>query len=91
MISGTKISGVPTVPPVPLFEGGTGGTKIPSVRLYASRSGVRRSPGTAFYAGYNDNFNYNGVNPFTGNLENGFERNSRTFFIRASYLFRKSF
>ncbi len=49
------------------------------------------SPGTAFYAGYNDNFNYNGVNPYTGNLENGFERNSRTFFVRASYLFRKSF
>ena len=53
--------------------------------------GWNPSPGTAFYAGYNDNFNYNGVNPFTGNLENGFERNSRTFFIRASYLFRKSF
>lgn len=49
------------------------------------------SPGTAFYAGYNDSFNYNGVNPFTGNLEPGFARNSRTFFIRASYLFRKSF
>ena len=53
--------------------------------------GWNPSPGTAFYAGYNDNFNYNGVNPFSGNLENGFERNSRTFFIRASYLFRKSF
>jgi hypothetical protein len=49
------------------------------------------SPGTAFYAGYNDSFNYNGFNPFTGNLEPGFARNSRTFFIRASYLFRKSF
>ncbi len=49
------------------------------------------SPGTAFYVGYNDNFNLNGVNPFTGQLEQGFERNSRTFFIRASYLFRKSF
>lgn len=48
------------------------------------------SPGTAFYVGYNDNFNYNGRNPFTGQLEPGFERNSRTFFIRASYLFRKS-
>lgn len=49
------------------------------------------SPGTAFYVGYNDNFNLNGVNPFTGQLEQGFERNHRTFFIRASYLFRKSF
>lgn len=49
------------------------------------------SPGTAFYIGYNDNFNYNGFNPYTGQLEPRFERNSRTFFIRASYLFRKSF
>ncbi|MCA1623428.1 MAG: carbohydrate binding family 9 domain-containing protein [Acidobacteria bacterium] len=53
--------------------------------------GYNPSPGTAFYAGYNDNFNYNGFNPFTGQLEPRFERNSRTFFIRASYLFRKSF
>lgn len=49
------------------------------------------NPGTAFYVGYNDNFNYSGFNPFTGNFEPRFERNSRTFFIRASYLFRKSF
>ena len=49
------------------------------------------NPGTAFYAGYNDNFNYNGFNPFTNQGEAGFARNSRTFFVRASYLFRKSF
>jgi hypothetical protein len=49
------------------------------------------SPGKAFYVGYNDDINYNGFNPFSGNLEPGFARNSRTFFIRASYLFRKSF
>lgn len=49
------------------------------------------SPGKAFYIGYNDNVNYNGFNPYTGQLEPRFERNSRTFFIRASYLFRKSF
>lgn len=48
------------------------------------------NPGTAFYVGYNDTFNYNGRSPFTGHYEPGFERNSRTFFIRASYLFRKS-
>jgi hypothetical protein len=53
--------------------------------------GWNPNPGTAFYAGYNDNFNYNGFNQFTGQYESGFERNSRTFFIRASYLFRKSF
>ena len=49
------------------------------------------SPGKAFYVGYNDIQNYNGFNPYTGNLEQGFARNSRTFFVRASYLFRKSF
>jgi len=53
--------------------------------------GWNPNPGTAFYAGYNDNFNYNGFSPYTGQLEPRFERNSRTFFIRASYLFRKSF
>jgi hypothetical protein len=53
--------------------------------------GWNPSPGTAFYVGYNDNFNYNGFNPYTGQFEPRFERNSRTFFIRASYLFRKSF
>ncbi|MCY7375194.1 MAG: hypothetical protein LH472_04390 [Pyrinomonadaceae bacterium] len=54
-------------------------------------AGYNPNPGTAFYVGYNDNFNYNGFSPFTGQLEPRFERNSRTFFIRASYLFRKSF
>ena len=53
--------------------------------------GWNPNPGTAFYVGYNDDFNYNGFNPFTGHFEPGFERNGRTFFIRASYLFRKSF
>ncbi len=53
--------------------------------------GWNPNPGTAFYIGYNDNFNYNGFSPLTGQLEPRFERNSRSFFIRASYLFRKSF
>lgn len=53
--------------------------------------GWNPSPGKALYVGYNDNFNYNGFNPYTGQLDQGFERNSRTFFIRLSYLFRKSF
>lgn len=53
--------------------------------------GWNPNPGTAFYAGYNDNFNYNGFNPFTGQYEPRLARNNRTFFIRASYLFRKSF
>ena len=53
--------------------------------------GWNPSPGKALYLGYNDNSNYNGFNPYTGLRENGFQRNERTFFIRMSYLFRKSF
>ncbi len=49
------------------------------------------SPGTALYAGYNDDVNRNGYNPFSGQFEPGIRRNGRTFFIKASYLFRKSF
>jgi hypothetical protein len=49
------------------------------------------NPGTAFYAGYNDDLNRSFFNPFTGNLEPGFRRNGRTFFIKMSYLIRKSF
>jgi hypothetical protein len=49
------------------------------------------SPGTALYAGYNDDLNYNGYNPYNGQFEPGFRGNGRTFFIKASYLFRKSF
>ncbi len=62
-------------------------------KSYAGQAlfGWNPSPGTAFYAGYNDNFNYNGFNPNTGQFEPGVGRNQRTFFIRASYLFRKSF
>ena len=49
------------------------------------------NPGTAFYAGYNDDLNRSGFNPFSGKLEPGFRRNGRTIFIKMSYLFRKSF
>ncbi len=49
------------------------------------------NPGTALYVGYNDDLRRNGFNPFTGDLEPGFRRNGRTFFIKMSYLFRKSF
>jgi hypothetical protein len=53
--------------------------------------GWNPNPGTAFYVGYNDSLRYNGFNPHSGDLEPRFARDSRTFFIRASYLFRKSF
>jgi cellulose/xylan binding protein with CBM9 domain/uncharacterized protein DUF5916 len=49
------------------------------------------SPGKSFYAGYNDDMNYNTVHPFSSQLVPGFRRNSRTFFIKMSWLFRKSF
>ena len=49
------------------------------------------NPGTAFYVGYNDDMNRRGFNPFTGQLEPGLRRNERTFFIKMSYLFRRSF
>jgi len=49
------------------------------------------NPGTAFYAGYNDDLTHDGLSPFTGQLEPGFRRSGRTFFIKMSYLFRRSF
>ncbi len=54
-------------------------------------AGWTPSPGTSFYVGYNDDMNYNELNPFTRQLVPGFRRNSRTFFIKMSYLLRKSF
>jgi hypothetical protein len=53
--------------------------------------GYTPNPGTAFYVGYNDDLNRHGFNPFTGTLEPGLRRNSRVFFVKASYLIRKSF
>ncbi|HEX8163133.1 MAG TPA: DUF5916 domain-containing protein [Pyrinomonadaceae bacterium] len=49
------------------------------------------NPGTAFYAGYNDDATVDGFSPINGRLVPGFRRNGRTFFIKFSYLIRKSF
>lgn len=49
------------------------------------------NPGTAFYIGYNDNLSYKGFNEFTNAFNHGLLRSERRFFIRASYLFRRSF
>ncbi|HEV7858761.1 MAG TPA: DUF5916 domain-containing protein [Pyrinomonadaceae bacterium] len=49
------------------------------------------NPGTALYIGYNDDVNRNAFSPINGFLEPGFRRNGRTFFIKMSYLFRRSF
>ncbi|HYJ86570.1 MAG TPA: DUF5916 domain-containing protein [Pyrinomonadaceae bacterium] len=53
--------------------------------------GYTPSPGTSFYVGYNDDMNYDSPNPFTAEIVPGFRRNSRTFFVKASYLIRRSF
>jgi hypothetical protein len=47
------------------------------------------NPGTALYLGYNDDLNY-GFNNISREIVPGFRRNSRTFFIKMSYLFRRS-
>jgi hypothetical protein len=54
-------------------------------------AGWTPSPGTSFYVGYNDDMNFNEIHPFTRHIVPGFRRNSRTYFIKMSYLFRKSF
>jgi hypothetical protein len=48
------------------------------------------NPGTTFFVGYNDDLNRHGFNPYSGELEPGFRRNGRLFFVKASYLFRRS-
>jgi hypothetical protein len=48
------------------------------------------NPGTALYLGYNDDLNYDGYNSFTNRFEPGWERNRRVFFIKLSYLIRRS-
>ncbi|NOT49603.1 MAG: carbohydrate binding family 9 domain-containing protein [Acidobacteria bacterium] len=48
------------------------------------------NPGTAFYVGYNDNSSYRAFNEFRERFDDGFRRDGRRFFIRISYLFRKS-
>lgn len=49
------------------------------------------NPGTALYVGYNDDLNYNGFNPYSRTFEPGLHGNGRSFFIKASYLFKRSF
>ena len=54
-------------------------------------AGWTPSPGTSFYVGYNDDVNYQSLHPFTGQVVPGFRRNTRTVFVKMSYLIRKSF
>jgi hypothetical protein len=48
------------------------------------------NPGTALYIGYNDDVNLSGFSPINGLPEPGLRRNGRTFFVKMSYLFRRS-
>ncbi|MFL6211505.1 MAG: DUF5916 domain-containing protein [Pyrinomonadaceae bacterium] len=48
------------------------------------------NPGTSFYVGYNDDLTRDRFSPFAQAIEPGFRRNGRTFFIKMSYLFRRS-
>jgi hypothetical protein len=60
--------------------------------LPAEKSRVAARKGIPYlYVGYDDDLNRNGFNRFTGDLEPGFRRNGRTFFIKMYYLIRKSF
>ncbi|HYE75435.1 MAG TPA: hypothetical protein VEF04_18975, partial [Blastocatellia bacterium] len=47
------------------------------------------NPGTSFYAGYNDDLNYKGYSPFTGQFEPGLRRSNRMFFVKMSFLIRR--
>jgi hypothetical protein len=54
------------------------------------------NPGTALYLGYSADMSYKGYNPYldptqAGFYEPGFRGNGHTLFIKASYLFKKSF
>jgi hypothetical protein len=63
-----------------------------SSRVYSQLlAGWTPSPGTAFYAGYNDDFTHRGFSPLTGEFQDGLNRNGRTFFLKMSYLIRRSF
>jgi hypothetical protein len=53
-------------------------------------AGWTPNPGTSFYVGYNDDLNHNGFWPASGLREPGLRRNERTFFVKMSYLFRRS-
>ena len=49
--------------------------------------GWNPNPGTAFYLGYNDNFNYNGFNPYTGDLEPKFEAKQPDISLYGCHIF----
>jgi hypothetical protein len=48
-------------------------------------------PGTAFYVGYNNDLSRDGYSYLTNRFEPGVQRNGQTFFVKLSYLFRRSY
>lgn len=78
-------------------------SRVVSVRLRTDYRSSRRnfrpqlllawtpSPGTAVYAGYNDDLNADGYSPVTGKYQHGVHRNSRTAYVKLSYLMRAAF
>lgn len=48
------------------------------------------NPGSALYVGYTDDLEWNGYSAFTGRRQPGWHRNSRTTFVKLSYLWRRS-
>lgn len=62
-------------------------------------AGWTPNPGTAFYVGYNDILGYNGYNTLNPGVfifdqrffQSGLSRSNREFFVKMSYLFRRSF
>ncbi len=61
-----------------------------SGRLFGQYTfGWTPSPGKAFFVGYNDSANYKGY--VFDNYQKDYQQLNRTFFIKLSYLFRKSF
>ncbi len=47
------------------------------------------NPGTAFYMGYNEDLAVGGYKPSNGRRQSGVSRNSRTMFVKFSYLMRR--
>lgn len=73
-------------------------SRFTSVRLRGDYQSSRRnfrpqlllawtpSPGSAIYAGYNDDLNRNGYSPVTGAYQPGVHRNARVAYLKISYL-----
>lgn len=69
------------------FDYETLNSKVRTQLLFA----LTPNPGTALYIGMNEDYNYDGYNPYSLKYEKGFRRNSYTFFTKLSYNFNFNF